>query len=369
MERLREDGTIDLSNAYAAHIGEWDKVAIDYGYRQWGPQQDDAAGLRKILDDAWERDLRFMTNQDLGVHPRVDQWSNGVNQAEELTRIMKVRRAALDRLGEATIRNGEPLATIEDALVPIFMYHRYAVQSAAASLGGVDYIYAMRGDGRTPMRWETAANQRKALAALSDTLKPSELTISARLLALIPPRPPEFGLHRELFPRTTGKAFDPVTPGNIAADVTIGFVLQLDRSARMVAQHLEDPSLPGLDEVIDRLIRATFDAPAASPYEGALRRAEERVLVDRTAWLASASPNAEVRAIATAKLTRLLTRLNAGSPADNVEQAHRRLLAGDIKRFLDHPADPVKSIVAPDAPPGAPIGGTEGMDWLATPPR
>ena len=35
MEKLREDGTIDLSEAYAARIGDWDKVAIDYGYRQF----------------------------------------------------------------------------------------------------------------------------------------------------------------------------------------------------------------------------------------------------------------------------------------------------------------------------------------------
>ena len=34
LEKLRDDGTIDLSDAYPARIGEWDKVAINYGYRQ-----------------------------------------------------------------------------------------------------------------------------------------------------------------------------------------------------------------------------------------------------------------------------------------------------------------------------------------------
>jgi hypothetical protein len=28
----------------------------------------------------------------------------------------------------------------------------------------------------------------------------------------------------------------------------------------------------------------------------------------------------------------------------------------------------VKPITAPDAPPGAPIGGDSGMEWLAAPP-
>ena len=167
----------------------------------------------------------------------------------------------------------------------------------------------MRGDGRTPVKWETAANQRKALEALADTLKPSELAVPRQVLDAIPPRPPGFGRHRELFPRTTGDGFDPLSPATIAADVTIGFVLQLDRAARMVAQHAVDPSLPGLEEVIDRLTKATFDAPAASPYEAEIRRAEERVLVDRVMWLATGAPNGQVRAIASFKLAKLAARL------------------------------------------------------------
>ena len=43
------------------------------------------------------------------------------------------------------------MATIEEPLVPIYMYHRYAVEAAASMVGGQDYIYAMRGDGRTPV--------------------------------------------------------------------------------------------------------------------------------------------------------------------------------------------------------------------------
>ena len=70
------------------------------------------------------------------------------------------------------------------------------------------------------------------------------------------------------------KAFDPLAPATIAADVTIGFVLQLERAARMVAQHAVDPTLPGLEEVIDRLTKATFDAPTATPYEEEVRRAD-----------------------------------------------------------------------------------------------
>jgi hypothetical protein len=364
LEKLREDGTIDLSDAYAVGIGDWDKVTIDYGYQDFPKGTNEKAALQKILDDAWAKDLRYLTNQDLDSHPKVDQWSNGVDQAAELNRIMKVRRAALDRIGEKTIRAGAPMATIEEALVPIFMYHRYSVEATASMLGGQDFIYAMRGDGREPTRPESAQLQREAIEALAATLKPSELTVPKSILALIPPRPPGWGRHRELFPRTTGDTFDPITPGTAAAEVTVGFALELDRAARLVAQHAVDPSLPGLEDVIDGLTKATFDAQAANDYEAEVRRAEEQVLVDRLAWLARADHLSQVRAIATMKLSRLADRLKAETGQSEADQARHLLLAADIKRFLERPYEPTALINPPPAPPGAPIGDT-GMDWLA----
>jgi hypothetical protein len=259
------------------------------------------------------------------------------------------------------------MATVEEPLVPIFMYHRYAVESAASMVGGIDYIYAMRGDGRAPVKWETAANQRKALDALAASLKPGELTVPKQVLDAIPPRPPGYGRHRELFPRTTGDGFDPLSPATVASDVTIGFTLQLDRAARMVAQHAVDPALPGLEEVIDRLTKATFDAAVVNNYEAEVRRAEERVLVDRVMWLATGAPNSQVRAVATLKLGKLAARLRSEATTTEAESAQRNLLAADIKRFLERPADVARPMPAPEAPPGAPIGDYP-LDWLARPP-
>src|SRR5262245_25276823 len=369
LEKLNDDGSIDISQAYPQHIGDWDKVTINYGYRQFAPGTDEKKALTKILDDAWAEDLRYMTNQDTDSNPKVDQWSNGVDQADELYRLMKVRRAALDRIGENTIRPGEPMALIEEPLVPIYMYHRYAVESAASMVAGQDYIYAMKGDNRTPTKGVATDDQRKALDALAFTLRPVELTVPKKVLDLIPPRPPGYGMHRELFPRTTGDTFDPLAPATIAADVTIGFVLQLDRAARMVGQHAVNPQLPGLEDVIDRLTTATFDAPTSTPYEAAIRRAEERVLVDRMMWLASVSPNSQVRAIASLKLAKLAARLRAAPAKNEADTAQQTLIAADIKRFIERPGDPARPIPlpAPDAPPGAPIGDMP-LDWLAPPP-
>ena len=364
LEKLNPDGTIDLSSAYATGIGEWDKVAIAYGYQDFPKGTDERSALATILNDAWAQDLRYMTNQDTDSTPRSDQWNNGTDMAAELTRIMKVRRAALDRFDEAVIRKDQPMATMEEALVPLYMYHRYAVEAAASAVAGQDYIYAFRGDGRTPTRWVTAADQRAAIAALASTLKPSELTLPKAALEKIPPRPSGWALHRELFARYTGDTLDPISPASIAADVTIGFTLQPDRAARMVAQHALDGSLPGLSDVIEALRIATFDAPAATAYEEEVRRATARALVERLIWLAGGAPMPEVRAEASDALRKIQTGAHALAGKDDA--AAQALLAADIKRFLDRPSDPVRTPTTYDAPPGAPIGDSP-FDWLASP--
>jgi len=364
LEKLNADGTIDLSDAYAVGIGEWDKVAITYGYAEFPRGTDEATALRKILDDAWKQDLVYMTNQDTDATPKSDQWNNGsgLDMAAELNRIMKVRRAALDRFDETVIRKDAPMATMEEALVPLYMYHRYAVEAAASAVGGQDYIYAFRGDGRTPTKWVPAAQQKAALEALAATLKPSELALPKNALDKIPPRPSGWGMHRELFARYTGDAFDPISPAAIAADVTIGFTLQPDRAARMVAQHALDPSLPGLTDVINALRTATVKAPVANPYEQEIRRATSRALVERLMWLAGGAPMPQVRAEATEALTEI-SRMGLQAASDS---AAGQLMAADIKRFLERPMEPIRTPATFDAPPGAPIGDAP-LDWLASP--
>ncbi|HXH07642.1 MAG TPA: zinc-dependent metalloprotease, partial [Vicinamibacterales bacterium] len=302
---LRPDGTMDLSRAYETGIGEWDKVAIRYGYSVFPPGTDEAAALQAILDEAWAQDLRYMTNQDLDVAANVDQWNNGTDLAAELRRIMTVRRAALARFGETAIRRGRPLATLEDVFLPLYLHHRYAVDSAVTALGGQDYSYALRGDGRPPVAWVAADVQRRALDALMQALSLKELALPAGLLAAIPPRPPGFGRTRELFPRHTGGAFDPITPAMVATDLVVSGLLAPERAARLVAQHALDPKRPGLEEVIGRVVAAVFDAAPSTPYEAELNRAMERVVIGRLMALAESAPMAQVRALAAHALRRL----------------------------------------------------------------
>jgi hypothetical protein len=351
---LKADGTLDFSSVYDDKIGEWDKVAIAYGYQDFPDGTDENAALDKILDEAWKRDLRYLTNQDLGPHPRVNQWSNGTDAAAELTRMMDVRRSALARFGETAIRRGRPLAQLEEVLVPLYLHHRYQVEAASHVVGGSNYIYAVRGDGRVAQQPATAAEQQAALKALLATLKPSELALPAPLLKLIAPRPPGYGVTRELFPRYTGSTFDAVTPAVVASELTLSFLLDAERCARLVEQHALDASLPGLEQVLDAVDAGTFTVATNNAYEAEISRAIQRAYVDRLIRLAGTAEMPQVRAIAAQRL-----RQRARDQGD----AHAQLLADDIKRFLERPMQPAQPTDAFQPPPGAPIG-EPALDWL-----
>ena len=344
---LKPDGSFDVSKVYDNGIGAWDKVAIAYGYQDFPEGVDEKAALSAIIEDGLKKDLVYLSNQDLGAHPRVDQWSNGTDSGAELVRMMEVRRTALSRFGEAAIRKGAPMATLEETLVPLYLHHRYQVEAAASVLGGQHFSYAMRGDGKTPTRPATAAEQKRAFDALLLTLKPSELKIPESVLKLIPPRPSGYGPHRELFPRYTGITFDAISPAVVAADLTVSYLLESQRAARLVEQKALDATLPGFDDVVNDLVRATFSAQTGSAYEAEIARSIERVVVDRLMDTAANARMSQVRAIARAALANVAKM--AGS------DPHRALMARDIERF-DERVMTAPFVAAPAAPPGAPIG-------------
>ena len=354
------DGEIDLSLAYDTGIGEWDEVAITYGYADFPESVDEPAALERIIDEARDRGLVFLSDQDArpagSAHPRAHLWDNGIDAAAELRRMMEVRRVALDRFGEAAIRTGVPLATLEEALVPLYLHHRYQIEAAAPALGGKYYTYAIRGDGQVPLRRVPAAEQNAALDALLETLAPSALTLPRELVELIPPRPYGYGPHRELFDRYTGLTFDPIAPAAAAAEMTVAMLLNPERAARLVEQAALAPGLPTFADVLDRLEAAVFGAAPADGYEAAIKRQVEDVVVRRLMTLAGAAPMPQVRALATDRLRRIGERV-ALREDDVASRAHGAYLAAEIRRFLQRPAEPKPAPDPLDPPPGSPIGG------------
>ena len=361
--KLRADRTIDLTDAYANGIGEWDKVAIAAGYSQFPSGTDELTAVDRILRDARARGLFYLTDQDArppgSVHPQAHLWDSGTNAVDELNRMLTVRAAALARFGENVIRPGRPLALIEDALVPIYLGHRYQLEAAVKSIAGQSYSLALRGDGQVPLAVVPGVEQRRALDALLGTVTPAVLRLPEPLLAVLPPRPAGFEVTRELFARRTGLVFDALAPADAAASVTFSLLLHPQRASRLLQQHALDSQLPGLEEVLSRIIDATWRQPAGADFEGEIQRVVNFVALGQWFRLGSDdSAGLQVQAVVAQQLTALrdvLAKASAGADLASVQRAHLAHGQRLIDRFF---ADP-KAFVPPPAPvvpPGQPIG-------------
>ncbi|HET6851032.1 MAG TPA: zinc-dependent metalloprotease [Pyrinomonadaceae bacterium] len=360
--KLGPDGVPDLSDAYGKGIGEWDKVAIAYGYQDFAPGTDEAQALDRTLSEAFARGLMYLTDQDArpasSSSSTAHLWDNGANVIDELSETMKVRAAALRRFGENNIREGAPMATIEDVLVPIYMYHRYQVEAAAKVIGGQDYTFSLKGKGDRNPQIVAPEEQRRALAAVLDTLKPDALAVPESLLRLIPPRPSGYPRTREDFRIRTQPVFDALAPAEAVADHVSSFLLNQERAARLVQFHARDARNPGLAEVIDKIFAATWKAPVAAGYAGEIQNTVDMVILNDLMSLAAGErASNQARAIASWKLEQLKTWLTSQSrlAVDDNRRAFLFYSIAQIKRFQD---DPKKiNLTAPQTPPdGQPIG-------------
>jgi len=369
--KLGADGVPDVSDAYATGIGEWDKVSIAWGYSEFARGADERAALDKILLNAFGRGLRYLTDQDARPASSSSSvahlWDSGANAVDELNRLMQVRAAALRRFGEKNIRAGAPLATIEDVLVPIYMLHRYQVEAASKLIGGMDYAFALRGDGQTATQIVVAAEQRRALAAVLATLKPEALELPESLLKIIPPRPPEYERGREDFKIRTYPAFDALAPAEAAAQHTLQFLFNAERAERLVEFHARDKGNPSLEEVFDAVLAVTWKAPHGSGYAEQINNVvDDVVLYDLMALAANERASDEVRAVAAFEVHSVNEWLKlplSGRPTIS-DQAHAFFASKQIEQFE---RDPKRLDLTPPAEPpdGPPIGamGDADDDW------
>jgi Met-zincin/Domain of unknown function (DUF5117) len=365
MIELKDDGTLDTSNAYGVGIGAWDKVAIAYGYQDFPKGTDQKQALNTILTQAADEGLYFISDADArpqgSAHPNAHLWDNGPNAVDELDRVMKIRAAALDHFGENNIRKGEPLATLEEVLLPVYMFHRYQVEAAAKVLGGLDYRYATRGDGQLITEMIAPAEQRRSLDALLATIKPEALALPERVLQVIPPPPVGYPRTQETFSGRTGLAFDALGPAEAAAGLTVGLILNGERDARLVEHHALDNQSPGLAEVIDKLMQATWKSAPDSGFNIAIQQAVDSiVLYDLMSLAADDGAATQVRAVASLKIAELKEWMSGQvkSATDESRRAQLAFAISQIDRFQKDPKQ-LNLTRPPQPPPGQPIGNMD----------
>jgi hypothetical protein len=395
-------GNLDLSHAYATGIGAWDKAAIRYGYSQFAPGTDETAALDELIRQELRSGLRYITDADArpfgSANPYAHLWDNGGSAPEELTRMLAVRKAALARFGQNAIRPGEPMAQLEDTLVPLYLLHRYQTEAAAKWIGGLNYSYAVRGDGGMVAEPVSPEDQRKALRAVLATLSPEILTLPESLLRMLPPRPPDYPRTRESFGAHTGLTFDAEAPVEASAELTAALLFDPSRASRLVEYQARGAKQLGFEELADAVLGATWKSARRHGLEEQTQFTVEDVILDQLLRLAAsgvgqgtsagaatpagisieegrsgpASPEARAQALAeVGKLENWLksTPFAGDTPA---YAAHRAGAMAVIERFR---SDPAKFAPAPElpAPPGQPIGdagldfgsagGEEGVPW------
>jgi hypothetical protein len=371
---LGADGRPDVSDAYAVGIGEWDKVSITYGYSDLSADnpsnrsqgETETPALDKILDDAFSRGLLYLTDQDarpLGsASPIAHLWDTGSTTLDGLSRVMAVRAAALKNLSENAIPQHTPMATLEDVLVPMYLYHRYQVTAVAKSIGGLDYSFNLRGikDHEKAPTIVPASEQRKSIHAVLDTLSPDVLALPEPLLEMIPPRPPEYHTGRENFARRTSPAFDALAPAEAASEIVTNLLLQPERAQRMIEYHALDPANPGFDELLTDLMDTTWKthSSTSSGYKGAIQRTVNAVVLDHLMMLAcDEHASAQVRGTVSLKLEELRKWIATQMPSakDEAVKAQLFFAASQIDHFRKNPAE--IHLTMPATPPeGDPIG-------------
>ena len=356
---LDENGGVDLSKAYAVGIGEWDKRAIRYGYAEFADAAAEANGLAELLKQSAAQNVRYITDADArapgGGHPSAHLWDNGASVVEELNRIIKLRAAALGRFSEQNIPVGAPMATLENVLVPVFLAHRYQAEAAVKSVGGVNYSYAVRGDGRQTNEPLPAAEQRAALSAVLQTIRPEFLALPEKIIALIPPRPPGYARDRELFEPHTGVTFDPLAAAESWANTALDLLFQPERLARIVEQNARGKSDLTLREVFGAVAQSATPN-AAKPFEKELSRMLETQMLQHLLQAAlNPASQQQVNAAALQTIAEFESSWKARSLSEPADAAHVGYLLFQIERFRRNPQG-VKWPAPAKLPAGPPIG-------------
>jgi hypothetical protein len=366
--RVGDDGRIDLSQAYAEGIGDWDKRVILWGYQDFADGTDRQGAREQIMADTIDAGFVYVSDPDSrpvsSAHPLGNLWDNGADAVEELENLLAVRALALGAFSENNIRRGQPMASIEEVLVPIYLLHRFQLIAAGKRVGGHTWTYTLRGDGQDLAAPVPADKQREAITALLGTLSPEVLRLPDNVLAIIPPRPPGHPKSRETFPTNTGKVFESLGAARSAASLTLDVLLEPTRAARMVASSARDATMPGFDELADDLVRVTWYGTRDGGLDGEIRRAVNVLALERLMMLAvDEQADAQVRAIALDTIGRLdeWLALRAAGENDPAWRAHYGFGRFRIERMRNDPGS-IEQIAPVPVPPGEPIGSASG-DW------
>lgn len=363
------DGSLSLEEAYDTDIGEWDKQVVAYGYQDFPEEVSEDEALEEIIQETLDMDLLYISDEaarpQSGVHPKAHLWEYGTNVIDQMDHILEIRRTALNNFDEEVIRMGRPMADLENALVPIYLYHRYQIEAVSKLIGGVNYAYNLRGDGQTNPQIVDGDLQRDAVHTLIQTLLAETLALPENILDIIPPQPAQTPYSREHFRGYSNPMLDPVAMAEVAANHAATMIFNPERGARLTTQSARNPELPGLMEVVEEVLNATILGEMNEGYHGSIQRGINMAVFRNLVGLAShenASP--DVKAITKMVLENLQVSLTERifEIDDPTWNAHFNYILDLIEQYKEDP-ESFSTPPAPYTPPGSPIGSGKTIEY------
>lgn len=361
--KMDANGKIDLSDAYAVGIGSWDKRAIIYGYQDFKSETNEELGLSNIIKETLKQGFTFISDADArpesSAHPAAHLWDDGKDPITTLDDLMKIRKTLLNKFSENAIQAGMPMATIEEALVPIYLLHRYQLEAVSKIVGGLYYTYAIKGDGQLVTSFINPQVQQKALNRLLSVISPENLVLPENLMAKIPPRPVGYPRSRETFKTNTGLTFDALSPAESIAGATLSFLLNPERLERVIEHHARDNNQPSLEGILAQLIDQTFRSGYLKEdnLKGEIARTVQVLTVNQILnTLASNRTSSNVKARLYSYLNDIKREVSVKSQIGaRFQNGTAQLIFNQIKRFEEHPED-FKLPEPLPMPDGSPIG-------------
>jgi hypothetical protein len=349
---------IDITQAYATGIADWDNVTVAYTYQDFPKHIDEQKALNEILQNSIDKGLKFIADSDAraqgGAHIYAHLWDNGTNPAKELDRVLKVRAKAIANFSLKNINENEPLSVLEDVFAPLYFFHRYQVEAASKMIGGLDYSYAVKDDGQTIVAPIDSKTEREALQSLLNSFSVKTLKIPSNIVALFPPRAYGHERSRESFNSKNGVAFDALNAASTATEMVIEFLFHPERTSRLVQQKALFENNLGLDEMIDAIMNSSFKKSYINNYENEIQHSINNVVLQGLIQLSvNDKASFQAKAIALSKINELKNWLNESSKKLNI--TYTNSYVNNITNFLKEP-NQFKKESFPKIPDGSPIG-------------
>ena len=348
------DGKISIADAYSENIGDWDKVSVEYAYRDFPKTKNENNELDKIINEAQKNGLYFLSDSDSrpvgSANPFSHLWDNGELPYKELNKLLKVRDLALKNIDLDNLIDGEPYDRIEDILVPIYMLHRYQIEAAAKAIGGVDYLYFVKNNNNDKVKFVDSKLQRKSLESLLSVLKPKNLVLPNNLIDILSPRSFRNPRTRENFVSNTGVTFDYINTSSSLINHTLTFLLNPERINRINQQNIFGDDILTLENYLAEISKSIFDNKKLNTYEESVNKNTSSLYLDH---LFMAFNNSRTNDLSKSIiLASIMDTMNNLSTNPN---NYNRFLINKIDGFLSNP-DQYKPIEKTKIPDGSPIG-------------